>query len=163
MQQEPDFDINASIDESYVPKLAVESGPTEPGRGGPRASPSKTRDLRDPRVVEGLVGAENPHILTAKEHFAAVGAYVLGAFVLVIIITLLVLHSLQLPKAPSLVGMKPDDPSVKAAIDNYRQLSEIADRQLATTFDLLITKPLLPVLATLIGYLIGQSSKRSAA
>jgi hypothetical protein len=163
------LDIQARLEEVVGTEFPIEIGEGIVGDGQSTSSvpkpktsghkPEKTLDLTP--GVDPLLGKVGPHVLTAKERFAVIAAYTLGGFILGVSLILLWMHAVAMPHAPSLDGIKPDDPSVKATIENYRQLSEIADRSLSTTFDLLITRPLLPLLGALVGYILGQSKTKT--
>jgi hypothetical protein len=56
--------------------------------------------------------------------------------------------------APALNGLSPD--VQKQVMANYKDLAAILSERLERTFDLLVTKGLLPVFATLIGFLLGK-------
>jgi len=91
--------------------------------------------------------------LSDRERVAVWFAWVLLGLIALICATLLwEHHHIQLPQAAS-------GSDEKTAIENYKALSALIDERTEKFFDLFVTKALLPVFTTLIGFLLGRRSK----
>jgi hypothetical protein len=120
----------------------------EPGSSLPSAEgiPSDSFPLfRDRQLV-----AEK---LSDRERVAVWFAWVLLGLICVICATLLwEHHHVAMPQAGSAADQK-------TAIENYKALTDLIDERTEKFFDLFVTKALLPVFTTLIGFLLGRRSK----
>jgi uncharacterized YccA/Bax inhibitor family protein len=67
--------------------------------------------------------------------------------------------------APAVPVIQPGaDPGVvKAIIENYRTLQQIALEPFTSLFDSIVVKVLLPVFTTILGYIFGSQSKKNEA
>jgi len=91
--------------------------------------------------------------LSDRERVAVWFAWVLLGLIALICATLLwEHHHIQLPQAAS-------GSDEKTAIENYKALTALIDERTEKFFDLFVTKALLPVFTTLIGFLLGRRSK----
>jgi len=52
---------------------------------------------------------------------------------------------------------------VKALLDNYKTLQQIALEPFTTLFDSVVVKVLLPVFTSILGYIFGSQANRSDA
>jgi hypothetical protein len=90
--------------------------------------------------------------LTSREKVAT---WFAGIILTVIIgISLALFWTWYLP-APSVTGASAAD---QATITQYKALSDIVSDRAVKLFDLVITKALLPLFATLIGFILGKQS-----
>lgn len=88
-----------------------------------------------------------------------VAFYLAAALFIVItgvVITIIVDWLSHRPAEPAIAGLKPDDQ--KLAIENFKLLSDVVWDRTSRTFDLIVIKALLPVFATIVGYLLGKRS-----
>ena len=69
-------------------------------------------------------------------------------------ITVMVDWLMHRPDMPSLSGLKADEQ--KIAIENFKAMSEVVWDRTSKTFDLIVVKALLPVFATVVGFLLGK-------
>jgi hypothetical protein len=61
------------------------------------------------------------------------------------------------PQAPALPIQKAaNDPVVKAMIENYKALDDVAPDRATWLFDLVVAKALLPVFTAILGYIFGS-------
>ena len=86
---------------------------------------------------------------------AFVGA--VGAFVIVWIVVSAII---TVPRAPA-IPPDMDQAKAKAIIDNYRELQQAALQPLATWFDVIVVKVLLPVFTSILGFIFGRASANS--
>jgi hypothetical protein len=91
--------------------------------------------------------------LSGRERVAVWFAWVLLGLISLICTTLLwEHHHIQLPQSAS-------GSDQKTAIENYKALTALIDERTERFFDLFVTKALLPVFTTLIGFLLGRRSR----
>jgi len=66
--------------------------------------------------------------------------------------------------APKLPVLQPgaDPTAVKAMLENYKTLQQIALEPLTTLFDSIVVKVLLPVFTSILGYIFGSRSDRKS-
>jgi len=83
----------------------------------------------------------------------ACALFVVITAVLTIIIVDWLLHR---PAEPAISGLKPDEQ--KLAIENFKLMSDVVWDRTSRTFDLIVMKALLPVFATIVGFLLGKRS-----
>jgi hypothetical protein len=62
----------------------------------------------------------------------------------------------HMPPEPMIAGLKPDEQ--KVVIENFKLISEVVWDRTSRIFDLIVIKALLPVFATIVGYLLGKRS-----
>jgi hypothetical protein len=103
-----------------------------------------------PQFAGGAPGGVTSPPLTSREKVATWFASIILA--VIVIISAALFFAWYLP-APS--GSAATD---KAAIDQYKALSDILSERAVKIFDLVITKALLPLFATLIGFILGKQS-----
>jgi hypothetical protein len=60
------------------------------------------------------------------------------------------------PPEPAMSSLKLDEQ--KLAIENFKLMSDVVWDRTSRTFDLIVIKALLPVFATVVGYLLGKRS-----
>jgi hypothetical protein len=96
----------------------------------------------NPRDVRGIP-------LSGREKVAVWFATALLALIVFLCISLLWQWHVPMPAAGASGG----------AIESYKALTELVDERTGKFFDLTITKTLLPVFTTLIGFLLGRRSK----
>jgi hypothetical protein len=79
-----------------------------------------------------------------------------GLFTLItaVLITIMVDWLMHRPELPSLSGLKLEDQ--KTTIDNFKAMSDVVWDRTSKTFDLVVVKALLPVFATVVGFLLGK-------
>ena len=80
----------------------------------------------------------------------------LFAVITAVLATIVVDWLMHRPPEPTLTGLKPEEQ--KLAIENFKALSDVVWDRTAKTFDLIVIKALLPVFATIVGYLLGKRS-----
>jgi len=81
-------------------------------------------------------------------------AVALFSMIAIIIGAILIDWPVHRPAPPTMSGLKPEEQ--KAALDNFKFISEVLWDRTSKTFDLIIMKALLPVFATVVGYLLGK-------
>ncbi len=67
--------------------------------------------------------------------------------------------------APPVPAIQPgtDQAAVKALLDNYRTLQQIALEPFTTLFDSIVVKVLLPVFTSILGYIFGSRANKNDA
>jgi hypothetical protein len=73
-----------------------------------------------------------------------------------VLFTIIVDWMIHRPSEPTISGLKLDEQ--KLAIENFKLMSDVVWDRTSRTFDLIVIKALLPVFATIVGYLLGKRS-----
>jgi hypothetical protein len=76
----------------------------------------------------------------------------ISAIVILALIGKWIFYAPKLPAIPS----NADQATVKAMLDNYRALQQIALEPFTTLFDSIVVKVLLPVFTSILGYIFGS-------
>jgi hypothetical protein len=71
-----------------------------------------------------------------------------------VLTTIIIDWLIHRPSEPTLSGLKPDEQ--KLVIENFKAMSDVVWDRTSKTFDLFVIKALLPVFATIVGYLLGK-------
>jgi hypothetical protein len=85
--------------------------------------------------------------------YLAIGLFTIITAVVTTIIADWLLHR---PSEPDISRFKLDEQ--KLAIENFKLISDVVWDRTSRTFDLIVVKALLPVFATIVGYLLGKRS-----
>lgn len=80
-----------------------------------------------------------------------------AGILLIICIVVVYLLLLWRVASPSLGSLSVTDQ--KAAVENFKELSAVIAERMEKIFDLIVIKGLLPVFATIIGFLLGKHGK----
>lgn len=107
---------------------------------------------KDLEVVEPPSPGWDVRELTAIEKTVRDFAYTLFGLLALVTIVILTDWLLRRPSLPQ--GLAQSD--AKAAIENYKVLSDVGTENAIKMFDLLVVKALLPVFATITGVLLGR-------
>jgi hypothetical protein len=101
------------------------------------------------------IGLKGPKELTPMQKWAANFAWAVFGSVVLLSLGLYVRFCLAPgPSLPNLQSMSAEDAT--RAIAQYKELRELNGRDFSDHFDLLIGKGLLPILTTLVGYMLGR-------
>ncbi len=126
------------------------------------ADPAPLRSLGAISVsaeAPSLVGGDKPQLLTPIQKFAARFAIGVGSLIAGILLLLLYswLHPrIALPPPPPGPG---GTPQWDAYLKEARELGDIETARLKSVFDLTVSTALLPILTTLLGFLLGRASR----
>ena len=85
-----------------------------------------------------------------------------GATGAIVILALVGKWAFYAPPAP-VIPPGSDPATVKALLDNYKTLQQIALEPFTTLFDSVVVKVLLPVFTSILGYIFGSQANRSDA
>jgi hypothetical protein len=89
------------------------------------------------------------------QKWASTFAWVVLGVIVVLSVGLYTRYCLApVPKLPDISTLKAEDAT--RILSQYKELRELNERELSEHFDLMIAKSLLPVLATLVGYMLGR-------
>ena len=94
--------------------------------------------------------------LLPLERIASYLAAALFVVITAVLTTIIIDWLIHRPSEPTISGLKADEQ--KLAIDNFKLLSDVVWDRTSKTFDLIVIKALLPVFATVVGYLLGKRS-----
>ncbi len=78
-----------------------------------------------------------------------------GGWVLVVCLVLLAYYLWKLAALPGTIGLTSDQ--IRESLLAHRQIGDELRDELASVFDLLVTKTVLPILTLLLGYLFGKA------
>jgi hypothetical protein len=93
-------------------------------------------------------------VLSPLERVASYLAAALFAVITAVLVAILIDWLLHEPPQPVITGLKPEEQ--KIAIDNFKLMSDTMWDRTSKIFDLMVIKALLPVFATVVGYLLGK-------
>ncbi len=93
--------------------------------------------------------------LTPIQQAGMLLAIFVGSMISVVLLSTLVYWFVTSPKVPFSIGS--DNAS---ALDTFKVLNEISLERFIKLFDLVVSKTLLPVFATIIGYVLGTQSQK---
>jgi hypothetical protein len=117
-----------------------------------RNIPIESPEVVNPPPTFGGVGEFK--FLSPLERVASTLALLLFALITAVLATIVIDWLVHRPSTPDLAQLKLEDQ--KLAIDNYKVISEVAWDRTSRVFDLVIVKALLPIFATIVGYLLGK-------
>ena len=100
----------------------------------------------------GSLQAEPPSFL---ERWGVVFLAWIGGWILVTGTGLVAWYLVHQPPSPNLNGLSAD--GIRSALETQKLLSDQWRESLTNTFDLLITKTVVPIATLLLGYLFGRS------
>ena len=103
---------------------------------------------------------EGPERLSPVQRFAAWFAVSVAVFIALVILFVIwrrLSPEVALPPLPA--GVAPGSPQVDAYLKQYRELNAIEDARAKSLFEMAVTTSLLPILTTLLGFLIGRSTR----
>lgn len=83
-----------------------------------------------------------------------------GGVTAVVILTLIGKWVFYAPKLP-VIQPGADPAAVKAMLENYKTLQQIALEPFTTLFDSIVVKVLLPVFTSILGYIFGSRDKKN--
>jgi hypothetical protein len=119
------------------------------------ASPNASKDPPLEIVVPPATFSTSEfRVLSPLEKVAFNLAVALFALITIVIAVVIVDWLTHRPAYPALVGLRVEDQ--KLAIENFKSLSDVLWERTSRTFDLIVIKALLPVFATVVGYLLGK-------
>lgn len=93
-------------------------------------------------------------VLSPVERVASRLAFALLLLIASILIAIIADWFVHRPPQPTITGLKLEDQ--KLAIDNFKNLSDVVWNRTSSMFDLVVIKALLPIFATVVGYLLGK-------
>ena len=82
-----------------------------------------------------------------------------GSLAAVVILVLLITWIVNVPRAP-IIPAEMDPEKARVAIENYKQLQQAALQPLLSILDSVIVKVLVPVFASILGYIFGSQHGR---
>ena len=82
-----------------------------------------------------------------------------GAIIAVVTAAILVFVYLHYPTLPSVDPLKNAGADSKLAIEQYKELSQVAIKNAQDLFQTIVSQALLPVLTAILGYIFGKSDK----
>lgn len=82
-----------------------------------------------------------------------------GAIIAIVTIAVIVFVYMHYPVMPSAETMQAAAGDSKTAIEQYKELSQIAIKNGQDLFQTIVTQALLPVLTVILGYIFGKSDK----
>jgi uncharacterized membrane protein len=85
-----------------------------------------------------------------------------GVVITIVTIGVVVFLYLHHPDAPCLECMKQSQLDTKAAIEQYREMSEIAVTSARELFQTVVTQALLPVFTAILGYIFAKGSSNDS-
>lgn len=94
--------------------------------------------------------------LSPLEKVALGLAKALFVVITAVLTTIIIDWLIHRPTEPAISGLKPDEQ--KLVIENFKLMSDVVWERTSRTFDLIVIKALLPVFATIVGYLLGKRS-----
>jgi hypothetical protein len=94
--------------------------------------------------------------LLPLERVAFYLATALFVVITLVLTTIIIDWLVHRPAEPAISGLKPDEQ--KLVIENFKLISDVVWDRTSKTFDLIVIKALLPVFATIVGYLLGKRS-----
>jgi hypothetical protein len=84
-----------------------------------------------------------------------------GALIAVVTLGVLVFVYMHYPTIPPIDALKNAGTDPKVAIEQYKELSQIAIKNGQDLFQTIVSQALLPVLTAILGYIFGKSDKMS--
>lgn len=121
-----------------------------PDRG---ATPER---IAAPEISLGLSASDFHVSLLPLERVAFYLATALFFVITAVLTTIIIDWLMHRPPEPTISGLKPDEQ--KLVIENFKLMSDVVWDRTSKTFDLIVIKALLPVFATIVGYLLGKRS-----
>lgn len=106
--------------------------------------------------IDKTVGADRN--LTPQQQFAARLAYCTAAYCAVALIAIFIT---RIWLAPQIGTLPTDQAKMEIFLKNSRELAEINNNNARSLFEMSISFTALPLLTTLVGFLIGRASKHS--
>jgi len=123
---------------------------------GPPDQDAKPERVTAPEIPLAFETSDFRVSLLPLERIAFYLATALFVVITAVLTTIIVDWLMHRPPEPALSGLKPDEQ--KLAIENFKLLSDVVWDRTSRTFDLIVIKALLPVFATIVGYLLGKRS-----
>lgn len=81
-----------------------------------------------------------------------------GATGVAVILAIVVAWIFSIPRLPA-IPSETDPARAKQILENYRELQQVAVQPLATLFDSIVVKVLLPVFTSILGFIFGRSTE----
>lgn len=121
-------------------------------------------DSPEQAVIPQLIAAEDitsalkpsDFRLSPLEKVAFILARALFVVITAVLTIIIIDWLIHRPSEPAISGLKPDEQ--KLVIENFKLMSDVVWERTSRTFDLIVIKALLPVFATVVGYLLGKRS-----
>lgn len=83
-----------------------------------------------------------------------------GTIIAIVTFAVVVFVYMHYPVMPSAESIKAPTADSKSAIEQYKELSQIAIKNGQDLFQTIVTQALLPVLTAILGYIFGKSDKQ---
>lgn len=110
-----------------------------------------------PREILAAAGAEKPITGTFLQRTGFVLAGWVGTLISIVTLALIGKWIYSAP-APPAIPVGADGTTVKAILENYRALQQIAMEPYTAFFEMIVVKVLLPIFASILGYIFGSRS-----
>ena len=110
-----------------------------------------------PQEIIAAAGAEKPVRGTFLQRTGLTLAVCVGSLIAIVTLAIMGKWISSVPPAP-VIPPGADATTVKAILENYKALQQIAMEPYTALFEMIVVKVLLPIFASILGYIFGSRS-----
>ena len=109
-----------------------------------------------PQEILAAAGADKPVKGTFLQRTGFILAGSVGGLIFIITVSLVGKWIYSAPALPPVIPAGADAATVKAILENYRSLQQIVMEPYTTFFEMTVVKVLIPIFASILGYIFGS-------